>query len=31
MCNEYARRRTLERIGEEFSDLRLPAFSWRDG
>ena len=31
MCNEYARRRTLETIAEEFSALKLPAFSWRGG
>lgn len=31
MCNEYARRRTLERIAEEFSACGLPSFSWRDG
>ena len=31
MCNEYARRRTLENIANEFSEHRLPVFSWRDG
>ena len=31
MCNDYARRRSLERIAQEFSQLKLPPFSWRDG
>ena len=31
MFNEYARLQTLERIAEEFSEHRLPVFSWRDG
>jgi putative SOS response-associated peptidase YedK len=28
MCNEYARRRSLEKLGEDFSQLRLPPFRW---
>ena len=28
MCNEYARRRSLEKLGEEFSQLRLPPLRW---
>jgi putative SOS response-associated peptidase YedK len=28
MCNEYARRRSLETLSEEFSQLLLPPFHW---
>ena len=31
MCNEYARRRSLDHIAEAFSATKLPPFSWRDG
>ena len=31
MCNEYARRRSLEGITEEFGQVKLPPFSWRSG
>jgi putative SOS response-associated peptidase YedK len=31
MCNEYARRRSLEKLTEEFSQLRLPPFRWAGG
>ena len=30
MCNEYARRRSLEGLADEFSQIRLPAFRWAD-
>lgn len=29
MCNEYARRRALDRLGEEFSQRGLPSFRWQ--
>jgi putative SOS response-associated peptidase YedK len=28
MCNEYARRRSLETLGEAFSQVRLPPLRW---
>src|ERR1700728_1001938 len=28
MCNEYARRQSLETLGEAFSQLRLPPLRW---
>src|SRR6201994_260532 len=28
MCNEYARLIALEKLAEEFTHLRLPAFEW---
>jgi putative SOS response-associated peptidase YedK len=28
MCNEYARRRSLEKLAEEFSQARLPPLRW---
>ena len=28
MCNEYARRKSLEKLREESSQLRLPTFEW---
>lgn len=31
MCNEYARRRTLENIADDVSEHRLPVFSRRHG
>ena len=31
ICNEYARRRSLDHIAEAFSATKLPPFSWRDG
>ena len=30
MCNEYARRKSLEKLREEFSQHRLPTFEWFD-
>lgn len=31
MCNEYARRRSLEALDEEFSQVRLPPLRWAGG